>query len=90
MFCLVLFRPTFCYYCQESKRNDFFFIFKNIRIIVSLDGTLSVKTSALRLQVPFGNKGSLENFVLQYCIFPELFVRKACLQAEKTIETVKE
>ena len=35
-------------------------------------------------------KESLENFVLQYCIFPELFVREACLQAEKTIETVKE
>ena len=55
---MVLFRPKFCYYCQESKRNgNFYFIFKNIRIIVSLDGTLSAKTSALRLQVPFGNKG---------------------------------
>ena len=55
---MVLFRPKFCYYCQESKRNgNFFFIFKNIRIIVSLDGTLSAKTSALRLQVPFDNKG---------------------------------
>ena len=53
-FCLDL-RPVTI--VKKAKEMAFFHIFKNIRIIVSLDGTLSAKTSALRLQVPFGNKG---------------------------------
>ena len=46
----------------KENGNFFFLLFKNIRITVSLGGTLAHMLKFVRLQVPLDKKGKLRKF----------------------------